>query len=125
MAIDKSMKVMVVDDFATMRRIIKGILKQLGFSNIVEAEDGSYALKELEKVEDVNKIEMGVHGVLVRKGFASGVFLPQVATETGWSKEEFMNNLCAHKAGLLSDAWKTGEVDIYIFTAEVFAESKK
>ena len=79
-------------------------------------------LSELEKIEDPAKIEMGVHGVLIRKGFASGVFLPQVATETGWSKEEFMNNLCAHKAGLLPDAWKTGEADTYIFTAEVFGE---
>lgn len=79
-------------------------------------------LSELKKITDVNEIEMGVHGVLVRKGFSSGVFLPQVATETGWSREEFLSNLCAHKAGLLPDAWKAGEVEIYIFTAEVFGE---
>ncbi len=82
------------------------------------------ALSELEKIEDTDKIEIGTHGVLIKKGFASGVFLPQVATETGWSKEEFMANLCAHKAGLLPDAWKTREVDIYIFTAEVFKEMR-
>ncbi|MBW1800360.1 MAG: response regulator, partial [Deltaproteobacteria bacterium] len=46
---DTSMKVLVVDDFATMRRIVKGVLKQLGFSNIIEAEDGSLALEELKK----------------------------------------------------------------------------
>jgi AmmeMemoRadiSam system protein B/AmmeMemoRadiSam system protein A len=83
------------------------------------------ALSELEKIKDADKIEMGVHGVLIRKGFASGVFLPQVATETGWSKEEFLTNLCVHKAGLLPDAWKTGDADIYIFTAEVFGESNE
>ena len=49
MAIDTTMTVLVVDDFATMRRIIKGVLKQLGFSNIIEAEDGALALKELQK----------------------------------------------------------------------------
>ena len=49
MPMDTSMKVLVVDDFATMRRIIKGVLKQLGFNNIVEAEDGSLALEELKK----------------------------------------------------------------------------
>jgi AmmeMemoRadiSam system protein B/AmmeMemoRadiSam system protein A len=81
-------------------------------------------LSELEKVENADKIEMGVHGVLIRKGFASGVFLPQVATETGWSKEEFLTNLCTHKAGLLPDAWKTGDADIYIFSAEVFGEKE-
>ena len=49
MAIDTSLKVLVVDDFATMRRIVKGVLKQLGFSDIVEAEDGKLALDELKK----------------------------------------------------------------------------
>ena len=52
---DTSMKVLVVDDFATMRRIVKGVLKQLGFSNIIEAEDGTSALEELKK-EDIGLI---------------------------------------------------------------------
>ena len=42
--INKTMKILVVDDFATMRRIVKNILTQLGFTNIVEAEDGKQAL---------------------------------------------------------------------------------
>ena len=49
MSIDTSMKILVVDDFATMRRIVKGVLKQLGFANIIEAEDGTNALEELKK----------------------------------------------------------------------------
>ena len=49
MAIDTSIKVLVVDDFATMRRIVKGVLKQLGFSDIIEAEDGDLAFKELKR----------------------------------------------------------------------------
>ena len=48
---DTSIKVLVVDDFATMRRIVKGVLKQLGFDNIVEAEDGSIAMDTLKKEE--------------------------------------------------------------------------
>lgn len=79
-------------------------------------------LSEPEKIDDPNKIVMGKHGVIVRKGFRSGVYLPQVATETGWSRDEFMSSLCAQKAGFPADAWKKGEVDIYIFTAEVFSE---
>lgn len=43
-----NMKVLIVDDFATMRRIVRNILKQIGFSNIVEAEDGKSALKMLQ-----------------------------------------------------------------------------
>jgi two-component system, chemotaxis family, chemotaxis protein CheY len=46
---DLSMKILIVDDFATMRRIMKNILKQLGFTNIIEADDGTTALEELKK----------------------------------------------------------------------------
>ena len=46
---DLSMKVLVVDDFATMRRILKNVLKEIGFTKIVEADDGSTALAVLKK----------------------------------------------------------------------------
>lgn len=80
------------------------------------------ALSPLEKITDPGKIILGKHGVLVKDLFRSGVYLPQVATETGWTKEQFMDSLCASKAGMSPDAWKTGKCDIYIFSAEVFAE---
>jgi two-component system chemotaxis response regulator CheY len=44
-----SLKILVVDDFATMRRIMKNILKQLGYTNITEADDGTTALEEMKK----------------------------------------------------------------------------
>lgn len=55
MPADTNMRVLVVDDFATMRRIISNVLKQLGFENILEAEDGTKALQvlETEKVDFV------------------------------------------------------------------------
>lgn len=46
---DTSIKILCVDDFATMRRILKNILKQLGFTNITEADDGTTALEELKR----------------------------------------------------------------------------
>jgi two-component system chemotaxis response regulator CheY len=49
MAVNKSMRVLVVDDFSTMRRIIKNILRQLGFTDIVEADDGTTAWEILNK----------------------------------------------------------------------------
>ena len=79
-------------------------------------------LSPLEKVDSADAIKLGTHGVLVRRGFNSGVFLPQVATETGWNKEEFLSNLCAHKAGLEADAWKDKSTEIYVFSAQVFSE---
>ncbi len=51
---DLKMSILIVDDFATMRRILKNILRQIGFSNIFEADDGKTALKELKK----NKFDM-------------------------------------------------------------------
>ncbi len=79
-------------------------------------------LSPLKKVDNSDEIIFTKHGVLVKKGSRSGVFLPQVAKETGWSKDEFMANLCQHKAGLSADCWKEGNCDIFIFTAEVFGE---
>ena len=55
MALNTSVKVLVVDDFATMRRIVKGVLKQLGFKEIIEADDGTTALEELRK-QDIGLI---------------------------------------------------------------------
>jgi AmmeMemoRadiSam system protein A len=80
------------------------------------------ALSPLEKISSVDEIKLGTHGVLLKNGFRSGVFLPQVATETGWSKEEFLTNLCVEKAGLAPDAWKDKTTEIYIFSAQVFSE---
>ncbi|MEA3488960.1 MAG: AmmeMemoRadiSam system protein B [Candidatus Omnitrophota bacterium] len=82
------------------------------------------ALSPMRKIDDYNEIEMGKHGVMVRMGRRSGVYLPQVADETGWDREQFMNSLCAHKAGIPADAWKKGECEIYVFTAEVFGEKE-
>jgi len=48
MALDTKMKILVVDDFSTMRRIVKNILRQLGFENIVEADDGETAVAKLQ-----------------------------------------------------------------------------
>jgi two-component system chemotaxis response regulator CheY len=48
---DLTMKVLIVDDFATMRRIIKNVLKQIGFSNILEADDGTTALGVLKETK--------------------------------------------------------------------------
>ncbi|MBF0494623.1 MAG: AmmeMemoRadiSam system protein A, partial [Candidatus Omnitrophica bacterium] len=80
------------------------------------------ALSPMRRITNIDEIVMGKHGVVIKKGFRSGVFLPQVATETGWDKETFMNTLCTQKAGLPADAWKKGDCEIYIFTAEVFGE---
>ena len=56
MSLDTSIKILVVDDFATMRRIVRGVLKQLGFTKIVEAVDGIDAFDALKKEADIELI---------------------------------------------------------------------
>jgi len=82
-------------------------------------------LSPLRKIENADEIVLGKHGVQVSKGFHHGVFLPQVATETGWSKEEFLGELCSQKAGLPRDCWKDSEVELQVFTADVFPEEQE
>ena len=77
-------------------------------------------LSPLKEIKDTGEIETGVHGIIISKGFNSGLLLPQVATEYGWSREEFLNYTCL-KAGLPKNAWKEGS-KIEIFSAVVFGE---
>ena len=77
-------------------------------------------LSPLEKTDEPLSLELGVHGIYIKRGPRGGCFLPQVATETGWDKEEFLSYCCSHKAGLPAEAWKDGVTDVYLFTAEVF-----
>lgn len=70
-------------------------------------------------------IKIPGHGVYVKRGFRSGVFLPQVADETGWDRETFMAHLCRDKAGLDPDIWKDPGTELYLFTVIKFEEEKK
>jgi len=115
---------LTVKDMAVEAAVDDPRFPALTLSELKDLEIEISVLSPLKRVDSAEKIELGKHGVLVRKGYQSGVFLPQVATETGWSKEEFLNNLCAHKAGLAPGAWKDKNTELYIFNAEVFSESK-
>lgn len=77
-------------------------------------------LSPMVKTEDPLSLRLGTDGIYITDGQTSGCFLPQVATETGWSKEAFLSYCCAHKAGLDADAWKEKDVEVYLFSAEVF-----
>ena len=77
-------------------------------------------LSPMRKTEDPLSLRLGIDGIYITDGIRSGCFLPQVASETGWSKEEFLGYCCTHKAGLEWDAWKRKDVQTYLFTAEVF-----
>lgn len=76
-------------------------------------------LTPMERIEGPEKIEVGRHGLYIKKGCYSGLLLPQVAVERGWDKIQFLEWTC-RKAGLPEDAWKDPEAELYIFSADVF-----
>jgi AmmeMemoRadiSam system protein A len=77
-------------------------------------------LGPIEPVAEIGEIEVGRHGLVAELGRRRGLLLPQVATEWGWSREEFIEHTCK-KAGLPKDAWQTGAT-LYKFEADVFGE---
>jgi len=80
-------------------------------------------LSPMEKIDDPLDIELGVHGIYIRgPGGRGGTYLPQVATEHHMTKEQFLSSCCSSKAGLSPDAWRTGQADVLVYTAEVFGE---
>ena len=76
-------------------------------------------LSEPKKIDRWQDVELGKHGVIIKRGGRTGVFLPQVAVETGWSKEKFLSELCSQKTGVAADAYKDKETDIFVFTAQI------
>ncbi len=78
-------------------------------------------LTPLRKITDINEIEVGKHGIYIMKGGWSGLLLPQVATEYGWDREEFLNHACL-KAGLPASRWRSPGVAISTFTTETFSD---
>jgi AmmeMemoRadiSam system protein A len=77
-------------------------------------------LSPMRRVTDLEQIEVGVHGLVIMQNGRQGVLLPQVPVEQGWSREEFLENLCL-KAGLSDDCW-TKQSTLYSFTTIIFGE---
>ena len=67
------------------------------------------------------RIRIGTDGLIVRRPPFSGLLLPQVATEQGFSQDQFLCQ-CCRKAGLSSNDWLTEECDVFTFQAEIFSE---
>ena len=77
-------------------------------------------LTPLRRIKDVEEIQVGVHGIYMKRGGSSGLLLPQVATEWGWDRTTFLEHTCT-KAGLPENAWRDKKTEIYIFSADVFS----
>jgi AmmeMemoRadiSam system protein A len=78
-------------------------------------------LSPLKKTKNIQEIEVGKHGIFIKKGFYQGLLLPQVASEYGWNRNQFLEQTC-YKAGLPSGCYKQDDCEIFIFSALVFGE---
>ncbi len=76
----------------------------------------------LRKIASAEEIVVGNHGIYIIARGRSGVLLPQVATEYGWNRLEFLDHVCL-KAGLPPRAWQDADTQLFIFEGIVFGES--
>lgn len=80
-------------------------------------------LTPLQKISTLEEIIVGQHGIYIREENHHGLLLPQVATNAGWGREQFLAAVC-RKAGLPTGAWKSEKLNIHIFRAEVFSDDE-
>jgi len=91
-------------------------------SEVKDLEIEISVLTPMKPVDSVREIVVGRDGVLMEKSGTSAVFLPQVALENKWSRDEMLDNLCV-KAGQPAGCWKK-DARFQIFQADVFSESQ-
>ena len=75
-------------------------------------------LTPMRRIQSLDEFELHRHGIYIKKGYRSGTFLPQVANEVNWTKEEFVGHCSQDKAGLGWDGWRDAE--LYVYEAIVF-----
>ena len=75
-------------------------------------------LTPMRRIQSLDDFQLHKHGIYIRKGYRSGTFLPQVADEVNWTKEEFVGHCSQDKAGLGWNGWRDAE--LYVYEAIVF-----
>ena len=94
----------------------------MSYAELEEVEFEISVLSAMNRVRDISEIEIGRHGLLITKGPARGLLLPQVATAYGWNRERFLQETST-KAGLKANDWSK-DAAIDSFSAVVFAEKQ-
>ena len=90
-----------------------------------ELDDLRFEISALTPMEPIaaESVEVGRHGLMIRHQGRSGLLLPQVPSEQGWSREQFLAGVC-RKAGLPDDAWQGDDVELSGFECEVWEEAE-
>ncbi len=90
-------------------------------SELAELELEISVMGPIERVRNIEEIEVGRDGLIISRGRFAGLLLPQVATEYGWDRHAFLDQTCL-KAGLPPGSWSSEDTQIEKFAAEVFGE---
>ncbi len=111
-----------------MQNVLKSALHDPRFSPVTKGELGEIEIEisvmtPLQLIDNYKSIRLGTDGVIIRNGNRQAVYLPQVATETGWNLDQFLGSLC-RKAGLPVAALRDKDTEFYIFQALVFHENE-
>jgi len=106
---------------------LSSAFKDYRFSPVTEDEMNDIeieisVLTPLKRIYSADDFELGKQGIYMIKGGHSGTYLPQVAEETGWSKEEFLSHCARVKAGIGKEGWK--DADLYTYEALIFREKE-
>jgi MEMO1 family protein len=119
----------MIEAFGPLSQTVKEMAVQAAFADprfcpldpheLEELDLEISVLTPLERIKDPSQIEIGKHGLLIRKHSYSGLLLPQVATEHGWDRHQFLEWTC-RKASLPPKAWQEPDAEIYVFSADIF-----
>lgn len=112
----------VVQDMALAAAFDDTRFSPVRVNELSEIEIEISVLTPLKKISSPDDFELGKQGIYMIKGRNSGTFLPQVAAETNWNKEEFLGHCARDKAGIGWDGWK--DADLYTYEALVFSEKE-
>lgn len=92
----------------------------LTLGELDEVEFEISLLSPFRRVKGAEEIVLGRDGIYLKKGGRSGLFLPEVATDTGWSVEQYLGHCARDKAGIGWDGWRDKECEIYTFSSYKF-----
>ncbi len=118
---DPAPLVQSVRDYAIKAALEDPRFPPVSFEELQKISIEISVMTPLKEIPHYRLIRLGVDGVVIRNGYRGAVYLPQVATETGWSLDTFLTNLC-RKAGLPDDAYRLPDTRFQVFQADVFQE---
>lgn len=112
---------LTVRDAAVMAALRDTRFSPVGPEELGELEYEISVLSPLHRVQDVEQIQVGTHGLMISNGEREGLLLPQVPVEQHWDRATFLRQVC-RKADLGPDAWREASSDLFSFTAIVVRE---